>query len=260
MSLVISPGTISSDPPSQPTHPPQSTTPERAIDAIISVERPMGEGLAQWSALSSSEQLRIASGAPEARIELARVEVRDGRVLIRPEDDLRSGLPNIDLPNNIGARGFSPSITMHDYLVPVLAPRSLTGPAGLAAIEQALIANPTPGRDQPSTPIGTRNDVGDLPFTFDGGDNIVRSYVIPSSNPNRSAAVVNYTEKGAHALNEGFVLRFAELQPNGRIELVTYGEGNALKQVEALENVWGPLVTSAWTDNANEVFRAALGR
>ncbi|HEX8389100.1 MAG TPA: hypothetical protein VF636_08795 [Sphingomonas sp.] len=242
------------------TAPPRSSTPERALEAITSAERPIAEGLAQWSSLSSAERLRTASGAPEPRIELARAEVRNGRVFVIPERDLRSDLPTLNLPNNVGARGFSPGLMTHDYLVPVLAPRELSGPAGLAAVGRALVANPTPGRDQPSSPTGTRNDVGGLPYLPDGGDNFVRSYVIPSSDPRRSAAVVNYTIRGEHALNEGFVLRFAELRRDGRIELVTYGEGNALKQSEAIELIWGPMVTEAWAVNANEVFRAALGR
>ena len=238
--------------------PPRSTTPERALGAITSPERPIGQGLAEWSARSSADRLRIASGAPEARIELARVEIRNGRVLVRPEDRLRSDLPDIDLPNNVGAQGFSPGLTTHDYLVPILAPASLNGRAGLAAVERALVANPTPGRDQPSSPTGTRNDVGDLiPGPTDWGDNFVRSYVIPSSDPRRSAAVVNYTINGEHALNEGFVLRFAELRPNGRIELVTYGEGNALAQSEATGFIWRDDVTAAWTDNAREIFATA---
>lgn len=239
--------------------PPASIKPERALDAITSVKRPLGEALAQWSGRSSAEQLRIASGVPDARTELVRVEVRNGRVLVRPEDRLRSDLPNIDLPNNVGARGFSPGLTTHDYLIPFLAPASLRGPAGLAAVGRALTDNPTPGKDQPSSPKGTRNDVGDLMW-FDGDTNLVRSYLIPSTNPRRSATVVNYTVKGEHVADEGFVMRFAELRSDGRIELVTYGEGEALKQSMIFQEAWRPLALEAWTTNAAEVFRTASGR
>lgn len=159
----------------------------------------------------------------------------------------------------MSARGFSPGLTTHDYLVPVLAPRELSGPARLAAVGRALVANPTPGRNQPSSPTGARNDVGGLVWG-DGGDNFVRSYVIPSSNPNRSDAVVNYTIKGEHTMDEGFVMRFAEMRSDGRVELVTYGEGDAIKQAEALSRIWEPIVNDVWTANAGEVFRAALGR
>lgn len=103
MSFTIgSPNVITGITPQTTT--PQSTTPERALDAITSVERPIGEGLAQWSSLSSAEQLRAAGGGAEPRIELARAEVRDGRVVIIPERDLRSDLPTFTLPNNVGAR------------------------------------------------------------------------------------------------------------------------------------------------------------
>jgi hypothetical protein len=239
--------------------PPQSISPSRALDAITGPERPIGEGLAQWSSLSSAEKLRNASGAETGRIELARAEVRDGRVFIRPEGALRPDLPNVDIPNTAGATGFSPGFTTHDYLVPVLAPPALKGPAGLAAIERALVANPTPGRDQRSSQNGTRNDVGDL-IPFDGDTNFVRSYVIPSNDTRRSAAVVNYTIKGEHAMDEGFVLRFAELRQDGRIELVTYGEGNAFLQSDRFERGWGGIVDRTWTGNAQEVFRSAMER
>ena len=241
------------------TVPPPSTTPERALHAITSADRPIGDGLAEWSARSSAEQMRVASGAPEDRIELVRSEVRNGRVFITPERDIRSDLPSVNLPNNVGARGFSPGLTTHDYLVPILAPPSLSGTAGLAAVEQALLANPTPGNDLPSTGTGTRNDVGGV-VPWDGGTNVVRSYVIQSSNPNRSDAVVNYTVGGEHAMEEGFVLRFAELRSDGRVELITYGEGNALLQSSMLESVWDGMVERAWSENAQEIFRTALGR
>lgn len=102
--------------------------------------------------------------------------------------------------------------------------------------------------------------MGDLPVPFDEGDNFVRSYVIPSTNPRRTAAVVNYTIRGEHASDEDFVLRFAELRRDGSIGLITYGEGNALVQSEATAGLWRDDVAAAWTGNAREIFRNALGR
>ena len=58
-------------------------------------------------------------------------------------------------------------------------------------------------------------------------------------------------------MNEGFVMRFAELRPNGSIALVTYGEGNALKQSEAFGRIWEPRVENVWTQNAQQIFATA---
>jgi hypothetical protein len=234
---------------------PTSITPQRALEIITSSPRPRDTGLAQWSRLSNVEQLRIVRGIDGPAVQLARAEVTGGRVNIIPEADIRSDLPSFNIPNNVGAEGFSPGLTTHDYIVTVNAPPTLSGPAGLAAIGRALTANPTPGVDQPSTPKGTRNDVGHL-VPFDGGNNYVRSYVIPSSDPRRSDAVINYTVAGEHAMEEGFVMRFAELRPNGSIELVTYGEGNALVQSEMFSGRWDPIVQRVWKNNANEIFNA----
>ncbi len=137
-----------------------------------------------------------------------------------------------------------------------LAPASLRGATGLRLIGDALTANPTPGVDRPSTSQGTRNDVGDL-TPFDGDDNFVRSYAIPTTDTGRSAAVVNYTIQGEHAMSEGFVIRFARLRADDSIELVTYGEGDATVQSGLTRFYWGGVVTRVWTENAAEIFAAA---
>jgi hypothetical protein len=160
------------------------------------------------------------------------------------------------LPNNVGAEGFSPGILSHDYVVLNLAPPSLVGQAGLALVGQALAADPTPGNDGLPSATGTRNDVGGLVF-FDGGDNFVRTYTIPSSDRRRSQTIVNYTIQGEHAMSEGFVLRFGRLRTDGRIVLVTYGEGNAIWQSKATGFLWRREVARVWTENANAIFTAA---
>jgi hypothetical protein len=237
--------------------PPSTTTPERALDQLTTVDRPLNVGVVQWSQMSTVDQYRNANGIEAPRVQLARAEIINGRIHVTPETDIRSDFPAVILPNNVGATGFSPGITTHDYLVTNVAPANLSGPQGLAAVGAALIANPTPGVDSPASPRGARNDVGDL-IWGDGDANFVRSYVIPSNDPNRSATIVNYTIQGEHTMSEGFVMRFAELRADGRVQLVTYGEGNALKQVEALEGpIWGRLVRNAWTQNAQEIFSSA---
>lgn len=236
--------------------PPSTTTPERVLDQLTAADRPVDVGVVQWSRMSSVEQYRQANGIEAPRIQLARAEVVGNTVQIRPEADIRSDFPTFTIPNNVRAEGFSPGFTTHDYLVTNVAPASLRGREGLAAIGAALTANPTPGVDNAATPRGARNDVGDLVWG-DGDTNFVRSYVIPSTDPNRSAAVINYTIQGEHTMSEGFVMRFAELRTDGSIQLVTYGEGNALKQSEALSGIWEPIVNDVWTQNAQEIFGAA---
>jgi hypothetical protein len=231
-------------------------TPERALEIITSPERPATISLIDWSRMSSVDKFRAAQGIAEPLVQLARAEVVGGRVNIIPETDRRSDLPSFNIPNNVGAQGFSPGIWTHDYLVRNFAPPSLVGKDALVAIGAALRGNPTPGNDAPATGRGTRNDVGNL-MPFDGDDNYVRSYVIASADPSRSDAIVNYTITGEHALSEGFVMRFAEMLPTGEILLVTYGEGNAGVQSEATSSIWREAVTEAWTQNANEIFSSA---
>lgn len=209
------------------------------------------------NALKSIESKRFGQDS----IHLARAEIRDapnGTVIdIKPEQDLLQSLPNVTVPNNVGASGFERDMWQHDYLVVKQAPGELNGAKGLEAVEKALINNPTPGASKPATAQGTLNDVGNL-APLDGDDNFVRSFVVPSNNPNRSDIVVNYTVDGQHILEEGFVMRYAEMDKAGRISLVTYGEGDALPQVEALEGlVWGSAVEKVWGDNAALIFDRA---
>lgn len=235
---------------------PLPTTPERALEIITSPERPRDIGLVEWSKMSSVEQLRAQQGVSEPVVQFARAEVVGGRVDIIPESGIRSDLPTFNIPNNVGAEGFSPGLFTHDYIVTNLAPTTLTGTAGLAAIGAALRNNPTPGLDFPATGQGVRNDVGHL-VPFDGGDNFVRSYIIPSTDPSRSDAIVNYTIAGEHTMAEGFVIRFGELGVDGKISLVTYGEGNAIKQSELTRGRWEPIVKDVWTQNAQQIFATA---
>lgn len=202
--------------------------------------------------MSTDEWLRSAT--IEGGSELARADVRYNRIFGRPE---RSDFPSFNLPNRVGARGFSPSYPLtHGYLVPVNAPAALRGRAGLSAIGAALTANPTPGKDLAATETGTDNDVGPL-VPGDGGDNFVRSFLVVSADPRRSAMVVNYTIANQHVFHEGFVMRFAELRPDGSIVLITYGEGNAFSMSRPLSVIWKPQVDRAWTKNAKEIFQTA---
>jgi hypothetical protein len=178
---------------------------------------------------------------------------------VRPEDRKGSDVPDIDLPRIPGTEGISPfDFNFHDYRVPVLAPPELSGREGLLAVQRELLRDPTPGRDREARPKGVVNDVGDLRWR-DNDTNYVKTYRVPSKDPNRSDAVINYTIPGAHVANEGFVIRFARLRKDGRVEIITYGEGNAVEMNPRLKPViWGKRVDEAWTRNSLDVIRRAL--
>jgi hypothetical protein len=122
------------------------------------------------------------------------------------------------------------------------------------AVGEAIRTNPTPGRDVPATRTGTRNDVGALPTM--GEQNFVKSFSVPSPDPTRFTDItVNYTIAGEHGAEEGFVLRFGEVGPDGNITIRSYGEGDAWRQTQALQGVWGAQVESIWQQNALEVIK-----
>ena len=85
----------------------------------------------------------------------------------------------------------------------------------------------TPGDDLPATVNGTLNDVGNLPFILDGGDNFVFSYLVENEEVDQSDLVVNYTVEDEHAWEQG----------NG------LSRGIAEAEVEEV-----------WTDNAVQIF------
>lgn len=186
-----------------------------------------------------------------------RAEVRGRDIIVTPENPT---IAPLTIPNAVGALGVGPrDFSFHQYDVQTVAPNGLRGAAGLDAVGRALLANATPGVDQPATPGGTRNNVGDI-IRGDGDTNFVRSFVVPSPASGRlSDIVVNYTQAGEHALAEGFVVRYAELRGDGSIALRSYGEGNGHLQNEGLRYFWGGAVDRAWTQNHREIFDQALG-
>jgi RHS repeat-associated protein len=88
-------------------------------------------------------------------------------------------------------------------------------------IAAAVIANPTPGNDQPATAGGTLNEA--LP-----GGNMVRSYVTTDVAGN--TVVVNVTVPGEHVLNPGIVSQYI-LPGEMRTSVVVVGEGNGLVSI-----------------------------
>lgn len=241
--------------PSDAQAPPPAATARQAeeiIRSITTVRRPEWVDPQRWEQQSSAEQLRSVSPSAGA-IQLARADISGNRIFVRPE---RSDFPFVVLPNNVGAEGFSPGWRTHDYFVAVYAPPGLRGPAALAAIGAALVLNPTPGNDFPAMPTGAVNNVGHLTGP-DHGSNLVRSFRVPSSNARRSTTVVNYTITGEHSMDEGFVLRFAELKHDSSIVLNTYGEGNAWRQWAAFSPLWWKQIKRVWRRNALEILNSA---
>lgn len=203
-----------------------------------------------------------------------RSEIRGRDAHLFPEDPTQ---PRVVVPNRGQGAGFgnyrwSPRNWLnHTYLVETRGPPDLAGPAALAAVGEALRNRPTPGNARPATPEGTLNDVGPI-VSGNGGvvdefstwlspNNYVYSFALPSPRAGISAMVVNYTRAGQHTLDEGFVLRYARLNADGSITLVSYGEGNAAKQSWATNEIldWRGGARRIWSANHNLIFAAARG-
>jgi RHS repeat-associated protein len=181
-----------------------------------------------------------------------RSTVESGRIKIDPED---KAVPPVSLPNNVGAKGVSfPSMWSHKYEVP-----TNTKLTNAKAVGDAFARNPTPGIDHKASPQGTVNNVGHLPYMlFDGGTNLVRSYLIRSPDTSRfTDIIVNYTIAGEHSMGEGFVMGFGAIHADKSITLMSYGEGNAFKQSMFLEGIWRAPVDKVWQENHQEIIRSA---
>ncbi|HEY7811308.1 MAG TPA: RHS repeat-associated core domain-containing protein [Allosphingosinicella sp.] len=175
-----------------------------------------------------------------------RAIAENGRIHIRPES---RSVPAVSIPNNVGAMGFTPrNPLMHSYQV-----STHTGLRDGQAVGDAYRKNPTPGTDRPASSGGTMNDVGRLTF-YDGGDNLVRSFSIPSPDPSKyTDIIVNYTVLGHHEMEEGFVMGYGEFQTDGSITLRHYGEGNAPEMAPSIKSIWGRKVADAWINVQKEI-------
>ncbi len=190
----------------------------------------------------------------QAQIVLARSEVKNGRIIVTPDDPRNLNIPQVTLPNNVGAIGYPKST--HTYYVQTLAPENLKNIEGLRYVSTALRNDPTPGNDFMAMPMGARNNAGGI-APFDGGTNYVHSYWVPSQSNNQSGKVINYTIAGQHVLNEGYVVRVAHLRDDGRIVLTTYGEGNSSLQSDRIDFLWRGKADQLWGNNAQNIFQSA---
>lgn len=151
------------------------------------------------------------------------------------------GVPSVAIPNTVGAQGFGPR-DAHFHIYRVSSRGGIDG----GAIGAGFRNNPTPGQDNPASPSGTRNDVGQI-HPFDGGHNNVRSFSVPSPDRSRFTDItINYTIPGEHALNEGFVMGYGERNADGTVTMHHYGEGDAALQNPALGRLWGPQARRTW--------------
>lgn len=118
-------------------------------------------------------------------------------------------------PNEIGDTQPFP----HVYRAETSTPDANGSLAG--DIADAVIANPTPGNDQPATAGGTLNEA--LP-----GGNMVRSYVTTDVAGN--TVVVNVTVPGQHALDPGIVSQYI-IGGETSTSVVVVGEGNGILSI-----------------------------
>jgi RHS repeat-associated protein len=167
-------------------------------------------------------------------------------IQIRPED---LSVPAVDIPNTVGASGFTSNhINFHYY--DVTAATRL----GACQVGQSLRNNPTPGNDSPASINGTRNNAGLIPLH--GANNFVRSFYIPSPNPTVWTDItVNYTIAGEHGLHEDYVLRYGQIGSNGTVNIRSYGEGQDAAQNMLLQPIWGSEVEEVWQSNYREIER-----
>lgn len=149
---------------------------------------------------------------------------------------LKFTVPTQGFPSRIEGTAANGS---HHYDVPVDGGKSNAS----AANRNALISDPTPGKDQPATPNGTKNNAsppGPLGLVAKYEPSYVNSYVRKDMNGNDM--VVNVTLPG-HPLFPGIVAR-PVLEQGGRSVIHNVGEGNGAMQAwgspyaAPLRNIW----------------------
>ncbi len=177
----------------------------------------------------------------------------NGTITITPGD---LSAPTVTIGPIVGAHGVAPTdANFHHYNVPTTS----SGACDLASVGHELINSPTPGPgNSPASPGGTVNDAGQIGrWPIVHPHNYVVSFVVPSTNPNQTDAVVNYTISGGHFLEEGFVIRWGTIGNDGSITLRSYGEGNGWGQTPALTFYWQGIVEKTWGDNQSAIFRGS---
>jgi RHS repeat-associated protein len=123
-----------------------------------------------------------------------------------------------------------------------------TGDAGYEArLQERLTESPTPGTGK-ATPSGSTIDADILgPF----GKDEVRSF--SGKTDKGQPFIVNVTTKN-HTLRWGFVFRMVVPDGKGGFNIVSYGEGSALKQIGTLPR---RMAESAWAENSQAIIDGA---
>ncbi len=123
-----------------------------------------------------------------------------------------------------------------------------TGDAGYEErLQEGLAESPTPGKGK-ATPSGNLIDV-DIPGPF--GKDEVRSF--SGKTDKGQPFIVNVTTMN-HTLRWGFVFRMVVPDGKGGFNIVSYGEGSALKQLGPLSRRWAE---SAWKENSQAIIDGA---
>lgn len=167
----------------------------------------------------------------------------DGTTTCTPNDER---FEEFSFPTPEGWTDFSEEdFSYHDYTQEEPAG---TGDEGYKdRLQQGLIDSPTPGNGA-ATSDGATIDVN-IPGPF-GTDNVTST----SRTGSDGESYITSVTQSNHSLHSGFVVRKVVPDGNGGYKIVSYGEGNALKQL-APGATYG--ATSTWRDNSRAIIKKA---
>jgi RHS repeat-associated protein len=163
----------------------------------------------------------------------------DGTTTCKPEDSRFESF-SFDTPE--GWTDFEASdISFHAY--PQEEDAGSGGADFGSALTEGLIASPTPAEGAATT-SGATIDVNITgPFLIDNVTSTVRT------DSSGQSFITNVTQEN-HTLHSGFVIRQVMTNGSGGFKIVTYGEGNAWKQLAPGAT---SAAKSAWSDNSKAI-------
>ncbi|MDB0047795.1 RHS repeat-associated core domain-containing protein, partial [Porticoccaceae bacterium] len=160
-----------------------------------------------------------------------------------PEDDR---FEEFSFPTPEGWEDFAPEDgDFHDYIQE--EPAGKGDDEYATKLEQGLIESPTPG-DGAATPEGATIDV-DIPGPF-GTDDVTSTSRTTSEG---ESYITNVTQEN-HTLHSGFVIRKVVPDGSGGLKIVSYGEGNAIKQKAPGATA---AAKAAWRKNSRAIIKRA---